>query len=1402
MIDQYLPDGAAGMAAIGIDIGTRDLKAVGIDALGRIQWRFKSTHHGEPESALLHLEENTDLPSSRRGITGTIPLASQSQWFDSALCLATAVQKQLPGTTNILEVGASHYRLLCCGQNGDLFSIRTNPLCAAGTGSFLDGQAARMGLAFSEANDIPVETDPPAIATRCAVFAKSDLIHRQQEGYPVSALWSGLCRGVVDGIVSTLTKGQPLQGQTVLCGGVARNTTFVRWLQEKLADGQHHTRLVAPPEAEFMGALGAALLAANGSSRSGRLDIVADAPARGRRKPLRLSRSRFPKVRPLSATTDAEGNEITVYRPLEGRIRCFLGIDIGSTSTKLALVDERQEILMDIYRRTDSDPIGATRHLFEAVLATTAGRWEPWVVGVGTTGSGRKMIGQIVGADLIINEISAHVAGAVRFDPEVETIFEIGGQDAKYMRVHRGRIVDANMNYVCAAGTGSFLDELAAKLGYRIEDLGEAALGIRPPYTSTRCTVFMEQDVHRLMREGLSAQEAAGAVIYSVIENYLDRVVGKRPVSTRRISFQGATARNRALVAAVENILDVEVVISPYPHVMGAYGAALKAMQNGRRAESRFKGFDLASRKITVLRETCTLCRNRCTLSRAEIQGQRERPVWGMKCGRDENEKQRREPPGFRLYDLRQKAVLRDPALPTPKTDTPRVILPRALSSYSMGPFWRRFFHELGIQAVVGPATREETVARGRRFAGAEFCLPLKVAYGHVSHLLARHPDDVVFFPHLIADYEVDGLTQTRFCPYLEVLPSMIRSNPTMESYQQRIIAPVIDLRLSDRKNADQLAEALAPFARRSRRAIRRALKAAHAERQRLEREMLERGRTRLHEILGGKKPAVVIIGRPYNTLDNVVSHKIPYEIAASGIEVLPMEALPWKPELLQGEFANLFWAYGQKIVSALMQVAATRGLYAVYLSNFGCGPDSFILSYAETIMGEKPFLILELDEHGSSGGYQTRLEAFLDVVASDWRHKASYNDRRSPPAEPPAPGNLKQRRLLIPHMHPVGGNLLAAAIRSAGFNAVALPVEDNTCFALGKKWTRGSECLPTPLTLGSFLYHIEQMRASGRDPRNECAVFMPTSDGPCRFGQYRTLTRIVLDTLGYGEVPIVSPSSENAYYDLDKEIFQYVLISDILYKMRCRTKPYEKTDGDTLAALDTLTARAEKRIEAGRMDAVAFLKQAGETFQKIPVVKDRRPLVGIVGEIYVRCNGYANAGLVDTIENLGGEAWLSPVSEWIMYAAWIERHRLRRRGIGLKERARLDLRWNFMVRKEHRLYAAAGNPVKNRREPPVDRIVAQGARFMPVDFEGESVLTVGRALLFRADGADLVVNCAPFGCMHGNITSAIFDQQREKIGIPVVNIMYDGHEGNDPLQTFIQVAQHKLDRQGGRPLE
>ena len=1377
---------------LGIDMGAVFVKSVMLDESGRVQQRRMDRHHGDPaRSVREHLEWLQISEPFLLGVTGTMGhLLANSLGFrpvDFVQAEIRVVRQHFPEVRNIINVGGGSVTLIQLDEEGNFLDYNTNSLCAAGTGSFLDQQADRLGIRYEELGSFTHHEDPPSIATRCSVFAKSDLVHRQQEGFSKSALWCGLCKGMTATFLNTLLRGRPLRGLTIITGGVSQNREVMRWLRAR-----YHDQVKTFADAPYCSAIGAALLADKLVSGT----TVVTAALRGaapravttlRRPPLGFRKTKYPSFAVAEAYTDDDNNEVRITRwPNGPRVRCHMGIDVGSTSTKLVLLDEEEQVICDVYRKTAGAPLEATKLLFRALQDICRRKHaELQVLSVGTTGSGRKLVGLVVGADCIQNEITAHLTGALHFDPEVETIFEIGGQDSKYIRAKDGRICDSNMNYVCAAGTGSFVEEQAKKLGFDLDAIGDVVMGIAPPMTSDRCTVFMEQDVDRLIRAGYTREECIAAVLCSVVKNYFTKVVGRRPYSRKKIFFQGATARNKGLVAAFENLLDVKMVVSPYCHVLGAIGVALLAKRKMADAgsETKFRGLDLSQRKIVLHTEDCKLCPNHCKITFAEIEGETTRPSWGYMCGRDPEENRARIRREFIPFRRRLSLIMQKGNEPAQARGT--VAIPHCLHSYSMLPLWRTFFEELGYRVVVTERTTEEIIRQGIELSAADFCFPIKIAHGHAAAALVMEDADFVFIPHLISLPHNPSASNTVLCPYVEAFPSVVKSTLRLHGVDiGRILSPVVDFACARPKLLAALHEELGSRLGVSRVAVVRAWSRAEKAQATFEAARRDLGRRLLAEVEASGERAIVVLGRPYNTLDLGANLSLPQKIADLGVRVIPLDLLPYDVRDINPVFRNMYWPYAQHILCAAEFVRRHPQLYAIYFTNFSCGPDSFILSYVEDIMGDKPFLTLEIDEHGGDAGYLTRVEAFLDVVRSWTPHSHKPYIIPAPDETPTSFGN---RRLWVPPMHPVGTPLFAAALRGHGYRAEAMPPETAEVFECGRSLLRGSECLPAAVTTGGI---VHTLRSQARQGGNGEALFMPTARGPCRFGQYGLLQRMILNTQGFPEVAILAPSSENAYGGLSQSLrvaaWKSILSADILWKCRCRLKPYEKHTGDVDEALAAGLRDLAQALESGR-EVEPVLKACVERFARIPVAAvGSKPLVGIVGEIYVRCNAFCNDHLVEAIEREGGEAWVAPLGEWILYTAFVHRHAAGKRFLNIGEKCEAFLKNKFLTNQERRFYDLVGPLLAGRHEPDIREIIEVGAKRVPREFYGEAILTLGRAELFARQGASLVVNVAPFGCMPGTIASALSREIQAETRVPIVNIFYDGEAGlNERLSVF-----------------
>jgi len=1380
---------------LGVDVGSLYVAAVVTDSEGKILQSAYKPHRGDLVGMCRILIEGLDTSGvTGFALTGQAGERVKGLGFpvDPMVALVEGAKRSFPGARNILYIGAGSYSLIRLNERGEYLGHSTNTACASGTGAFLDQQARRLGFTTEElALHAGQAQRCPSVATRCAVFAKTDMIHLQQDGYTPDEIAAGLCESMGQATVQMLLKGRTLRGSTVLCGGVALNRKVREAIDRKLGFA-----VDVPEHPELLAALGAATVASREPPKAlpplDELSTEAEGEtATHRQPPLELRHSTYPEFTYHDFRIDENETEAVVPKPLEkgSRLEVALGIDIGSTSTKAVLMDRNREVVALSYRATAGNPIRATQLVFQALrdIARREGvTYE--VIGAGTTGSGRKMIRAVLAAELEKDEITAHARAALFIDPKVDTIIEIGGQDAKFTQIEDGVVVNSVMNYVCAAGTGSFIEEQAKALGITVWDYADFVMGSTAPHTSDRCTVFMERDLKERLAEGCTKKEAAAAVLYSVRDNYMNKVVNGLHIGDR-VYFQGATARNKALVAAFERDLERPILVSPYCHLTGAIGIALMLLEKPPEKKT-FRGLDFAEAKVETSQEVCELCNNRCNLTL--IKTGEETVAWGLKCGREyhESKPRKEDRTRFSLFASRNKRLFA-PTGRAPEAPAFRVALPRALTNFGYLPLWRTFFETLGVETALSPRSSEAVLDAGREQMTAEFCAPFVMGLGHVVALV-KAGETHIFLPVMVRERKSDNFTDAQFCCFIQGSPSVVRSSEAIVGAdpKPRVISPVIEFGLPAKRNARSLHRSLKenglcfPLSR-----VLQAFQKGQEAQDAFDAETRREGGETLRRLRETGEMGVVILGRPYNVNDTGLNLDLPKKITGLGVTPIPMDALPIRPDELGEDWENMYWNYGQKILAAAEYIAKTDNVFGILFTNFACGPDSYLVTYFKTIMGRyrKPYLILQFDAHGADAGYMTRVEAAIESFRG-WK-------KRDPePAVVRTRGETvsRDRTILFPPMDPITVHLLAACFEGHGYKTEVLE-ENPTTLSLGYKNCQGGECAPCPSTFGAAIHHME---TTGRDP-SEVAFFMPTATGPCRFGQYRRLAEIVFDRKGWDDLVVMSPSGENAYQGLPqalrRQLWDSIVVGDILQKIVFRLRPYERRVGEVDRALWQAIHKIRADF-AARRDPAPSMREAVSGFQRIQVDFVRRPLVGVVGEIYLRTNHFLNEDLFRVIERLGGEVWKAPLTEWFHYTAYLLKHVTRGGRSHWMDKINGYINNWFYHSHEQKYFRIAEPIIHDRTEPHIDEVVEAGRSTFPVEFEGEAVLTLGRArLFFERDGVSAVVNASPTFCMPGTLTTAIFSRVEEEVGKPIVCLFYDG-SGN-PNQELVPHLHYLKER-------
>ncbi len=1217
------------------------------------------------------------------------------------------------------------------------------------------------------------------------------MIHLQQEGAPDYDIVAGLCFAMARNFKATIAKGKDFRLDYCFMGGVAANKGMVRAFTEVL--GLDAGELVIPAHFASMGAIGAVLAAAE----------------RDELTPFAGTKAFYDYL--AAEHEEEEGQERLVLRdvhlepkadvtpPKDGeKINCFLGVDVGSLSTNVVAMDENRNIISKRYLMTAGRPIEAIRRGLAEVGAEVADKVV--VRGVGTTGSGRYLTGDFVGADVVKNEITAQATAAAYIDPGVDTVFEIGGQDSKYISLDNGAIVDFEMNKVCAAGTGSFIEEQSERLDVNIkQEFAELALAADAPCRlGERCAVFMETDILSHQQRGAPREDLCGGLGYSIVLNYLNRVVQEKRVGDN-IFFQGGVAYNNAVVAAFEKVTGKPFTVPDHHEVTGAWGMAMIARElwDGV-SESTFKGWDLARRKYEQSSFECADCSNHCEIKVVTVEG--EEPLYyGSRCEKYDVERKKAQKRGEGLPNLfaeREKLLTRDYTSAKAAEGAPRVGLPRTLFIHEMLPFFKTFLAELGFDVVLSDYTNKHIIHDGVEAVASECCFPVKVAHGHVINLLKKGVD-AVFMPSAISLEKQNALTDKSFtCPYVQTSPYVISSALDLEAKEVPVLVPKLFFERGDAALVNALYDALKPLGVKKG-DVRRAYQAAKGAQNEFYGRVKTRG-IQLLESLDKDDNAVVIIGRPYNTCDGGINLEMPKKFRDLGTLAIPMDFLPVEEVELSHEWDNMYWKYGQKILSAVEIVRKDPRLHGVYITNFGCGPDSFLLKFFRVKMGGKPFLQLEIDEHSAGAGAITRAEAFLDSI-KNFRDKvpASVEIKRLSLA-----AEDHKRTIYIPYMcdHAYA---VRAAFEAVGVPAVVMDEPDDETLAWGRKFTTGKECYPCIVTTGDM---VKYAKRPDFDPERTI-FFMPAGSGPCRFGQYNMLHRVVLAELGLGDVPVFSPNQGKTLYndlgivgnEFTRRAWQGVVAIDMLEKLLLQTRPYELVPGSAHEVYWRYVQKIEESIlRDGTLEGILEIcREAVAAWPSIAVSAEPKPKIGIVGEIYVRSNRFSNSYFVDQVEGLGGEALLPPISEWFWYTNWTRIRDCKLRG-DYSRRALSIITQKIQKSDYAKITALFEGLVRNWPEPEVEETIKAGSRYVDDTFEGEAILSVGKAAEYAHNGCHGVANLMPFTCMPGVIVSALLKRvQGDYDNVPVLNMSYDGLESattRTRIEAFIHQARQRLE--------
>jgi len=1402
---------------MGIDIGSVSLNVAIIDEQLRLLKSIYRRTSGQPIPVLIDVLEGLkdDFPllsgvvgtgSGRELIADILGIDDENE----ILTQAKATSCFHPEVRTVIEIGGQDSKLIYLERDersGEIVVVdhALNEICAAGTGSFLDQQAYRLGISIDrEFGELALSSKKPAtIAGRCSVFAKSDMVHLQQEGVPKEDIVAGFCYALARNYISNLGRGRRFEKPVAFQGGVAANKGVVKAFEELLE--LEPDELIIPEHFDIMGALGAAIVALEkGNAVSIEVQKALDSLRQYLAK--RASEDKRGFLKGLVYKENGDGHSGNGHDTLDTMLftsekkKVYMGIDVGAASTNIVILDEDKNQLAKRYLLTKGEPIVSVKAALGDIAQEIKDLIE--VQGVGVTGSGRYFVGDFVGADVIVNEITAQAKATLDMDSSVDTIIEIGGQDSKFIRLKSGSVVDFEMNKVCAAGTGSFLQEQADRLGIKIEEeFSELAFDSKAPVDlGTRCTVFMESDLIHHQQVGSAKADLVAGLSYSIANNYIEKVVGNKKIG-QKIYFQGGVAGNKGVVAAFENILGNDVIVPEDHNVTGAIGAALLAMEREDCEQcSKFIGFELENRNYRIKTFECKHCPNCCEIKQVFIEG-KSRSFYGGICDRyeikEETESDKEQLPD--LFKEREEMLMSYYNEEEFTLNSPVIGIPRMLMFFEQFPLWATFFRELGVKVVISDKTNKRLIHKGLQEVLAETCYPVKIAYGHVVGLIEKGID-YIFLPSVIdLEKERADVTRSYNCPFIQGIPFMLK--PAFKD-KVKILSPTIVM--SNKKGFKGQLLKIGQQLGKKKRDIALATTAAIRAQQEFEEKRYQRGQEVL-DTLKQDNEAVVIIGKPYNVHDVGLNLNISKKLRKLGVLAIPYDFLHLDRVDLPPHHSNLVWKNEQNLLRGAMFVKNNRSLNLIMITNYGCGPDAFFDKYLEDAMGEDPYLVLEVDEHSGDAGMVTRIEAFLDTVnrpkgkafEENLEDLSVVGSRGTIAILKPSKRIKELEKTLYIYNASAHSNIWAAAFQSVGVDARVLPMPDELSEELGKKYASAKECHPYLVTTGDL---VKMVQSDGFDPDRSAFVQL-NFDGSCRMSQYGISQKLALKRLGLSHVPVIAPITSINHDEATRmfgikwamAIWQGWIATDVLLKKLFHTRPYEINKGESERIYDMAIEEIVSGIvKGGFSDA---LKRSMDRMDAIPVKYEDRPIIGIVGEFYSCMNEWANNDIVKELESLGAEVRYGPsTTDYLVYFNQEYPGIHLSRGDFIAFLYYYIRRFWFMGRKD-RIERMLGEDIYDDcRVPKVVERIEAASPYVSDAIDPVVTVNVAKAQGYAERGCSGIANLIVLNCLYGTLATAIYKGiQKEHSRIPVLTMVYDGLKHTNErtrIEAFVHQAK------------
>ncbi|MBR4304928.1 MAG: 2-hydroxyacyl-CoA dehydratase [Clostridia bacterium] len=1350
----------------GMDIGSTTVKLVLLDENDQIVFGQYERHHANTQKTLAQLLKRAkDLLGDvllKVKITGSgsinLGKAMKIGFVQEVVAVATALQHHAPQTDVAIELGGEDAKIIYF--KGGL-EERMNGVCAGGTGSFIDQMAS---LLQTDAQGLNKEAENYKqiypIAARCGVFAKTDIQPLINEGATKADLAASIFQAVVNQTISGLACGKPIRGCVAFLGGPLHflpelKKAFIRTL--KLTP----ETTVDPENSHLFAAVGAAL--ESGDARPAEISGLIEQLETGVQVTFEMPRlpSLFESEGDYEAFCTRHAKAVVPKGDIASYTgECFLGIDAGSTTTKVALIGSEGQLLYSYYANNRGNPI---RTAMDAIAELGAKLPDgARIVRSCSTGYGEALLKSAFSLDEGEVETVAHCTAAAFFDPEVDCVLDIGGQDMKCIKLRVGCVDTVLLNEACSSGCGSFIENFANSLGFSAQDFAQESLYAKHPVDlGTRCTVFMNSNVKQAQKEGASVSDISAGLAYSVIKNALYKVIKLADASElgKHIVVQGGTFYNHGVLRAFEKIAGVEVTCPDISGIMGAFGAALLAKERYTGQQTSMLSIEQIGELTYTTKTThCGGCSNNCMLTvnhfpngKHHITGNRCEKGIGLDtaCSKGEN-----------LVAYKNQRLFDYPSVDNP----PRGVLgiPRVLNMYENYPFWATFFRELGFGLVLSPFSDRKLYELGMESIPSESeCYPAKLAHGHIQWLI-NQGIKTIFHPCVFYEYQEADTAQNHYnCPIVVSYAENLKNNVEGVSEGDiRYIRPFIAF-TDEKITADRLVRLCAEEWSIDEQSVRKAVSLAWQEQRRAKEDIRNKGAELLRRMEEQGQCGIVLAGRPYH-IDPEINHGIPELIASFGMHVFTEDSLPVLEDANRPLRVLDQWVYHSRLYNAAEFVSRRDDLELVQLNSFGCGLDAVTTDQVGEILekANKLYTVLKIDEVNNLGAVRIRLRSLLAAMQMRRRHNIA--------AKPVKEGYIRKEftekmfqdgyTILAPQMSPIHFDVLEPVFRKFGFNMEVLDNDNRAAIDMGLKFVNNDACFPSITVVGQIMDAV----LSGKYDTNKLAVIMTQTGGCCRASNYVGFIRRALEKAGLPHIPVIALSvqglEKNSGFKLPPKMILKALYGTVYGDlfMRClyRVRPYEKVPGSANAlhkkwqdiALDSLLNPKSK------WNYRKVCRSIVEAFDNLPIHEDmRKPRVGIVGEILVKYMPLANNHLVELLEREGAEAHVPDLLDFMNYSLYngVYQHEFLGKPSDLA--ARLGV-WAIKVFRKPAL-RALHHSRRFEAPMPIEQVADMAKPFLSIGNQyGEGWFLTGEMAELLSTGIPNIVCIQPFACLPNHV--------------------------------------------------